>query len=202
MSLKAGRVGVNPADVDPISGHISSEASEGYTKAQADDKFLSKSDAVSTYETKSDAADLQPKTLSVPISMLVGSQLVPKSTVEDVMATMNNGMTTEELTERVTVRESAVTNLISGATASSNILRKIGNIVYLDLVLSAVTCSSGNDLGFIPNEYRPAAGFWVSGINRTDYADTPCAIVSAGAIKSMKALSSKEISIHTSWMIS
>lgn len=62
MSLKAGRVGVHPADVDPINGHISPDATGAYTKAQADEKFLTKSDglsktdAASTYETISNAA--------------------------------------------------------------------------------------------------------------------------------------------------
>ena len=36
MSLKAGRVGVNPSDVDPINGHINTSA---YTKTEADAKF-------------------------------------------------------------------------------------------------------------------------------------------------------------------
>lgn len=44
MSLKAGRVGVNPADVDPISGHVSPNAIGLYTKAQADDKFFDRSE--------------------------------------------------------------------------------------------------------------------------------------------------------------
>ena len=75
MSLKAGRVGVNPADVDPISGHISPEASGGYTKLEADEKFLSKTDAGSEYQTKR---------LSVPVSMLSGTKL----TVEEAASSI------------------------------------------------------------------------------------------------------------------
>ena len=107
MSLKAGRVGVNPADVDPVSGNINPSSVDSYTKSQADDKFLSKSDAASTYESKSDAStahnQLQPKTLIVPISMLQGSQLVPKTTVESVFATMDGAMTNEKLTDMVSL---------------------------------------------------------------------------------------------------
>ena len=55
MALKAGRVGVNPASVDPIDGHVITEASEGYTKAEADEKFLAKTDAGTTYLSKTDA---------------------------------------------------------------------------------------------------------------------------------------------------
>lgn len=42
MALKAGRVGVNPADVDPVDGHISPSSMEGYTKQEADAKFSTK----------------------------------------------------------------------------------------------------------------------------------------------------------------
>lgn len=58
MALKAGRVGVNPADVNPIDGHIIGGGSGGdsYTKAEADAKFLSKTDAASDYLSKSDAS--------------------------------------------------------------------------------------------------------------------------------------------------
>lgn len=38
MSLKAGRVGVNPKDVNPIDGSII-QSSDAYTKAEADAKF-------------------------------------------------------------------------------------------------------------------------------------------------------------------
>ena len=65
MALKAGRVGVNPASVDPIDGHIITDATEGYTKAEADNKFLAKSDAATDYLSKSDAASTyQAKTLA------------------------------------------------------------------------------------------------------------------------------------------
>lgn len=76
MSLKAGRVGVHPADVDPINGHLNPSAVDSYTKAQADAKF----------ETLDAAAALQPKTLAVPIEMLSGSKL----TVETALQGLNN----------------------------------------------------------------------------------------------------------------
>lgn len=100
MALKAGRVGVAPDQVDEF-GKINSEATEGYTKQEADAKFETQSHASSTYETKTATALLQPKTLALPIQMLEGSQLVTKSTVEDVIQTMNNAMTNETLTDMV-----------------------------------------------------------------------------------------------------
>ena len=79
MSIKAGRVGVNPSQVDPVDGSLKSSATSGYTKQETDAKFLTQADAASTYESKSDASTahnaLQPKTLAVPIEMLSGTKL-------------------------------------------------------------------------------------------------------------------------------
>ena len=90
MSLKAGRVGVNPKDVDPIDGSINPSSVDSYTKAQADAKFETQSHAASTYETQTAASSehalLQPKTLAVPIHMLSGSKL----TVEDSLQGLNS----------------------------------------------------------------------------------------------------------------
>lgn len=85
MSLKAGRVGVNPADVDPIDGHISPASISAYTKQEADAKF-------------------QPLTLSVPVKYLAGSQIGLFNTVEEALLGSygeNGAMTNEELTERM-----------------------------------------------------------------------------------------------------
>lgn len=57
MSIKAGRVGVNPSQVDPVDGTIKQSAQTGYTKQEADAKFETKTNAASTYETKEHAAD-------------------------------------------------------------------------------------------------------------------------------------------------
>ena len=81
MSLKAGRVGVAPDQVDEF-GKINSEVTDAYTKQEADAKFETKTHASSTYETKSDAAALQPKTLAVPIEMLDGSKLTVESALQ------------------------------------------------------------------------------------------------------------------------
>ena len=39
MSIKAGRVGVNPADVNPVNGKIDPSAVDVYTKEEADAKL-------------------------------------------------------------------------------------------------------------------------------------------------------------------
>ena len=90
MALKAGRVGVAPDQVDEF-GKINSEATEGYTKQEADAKFETQTHAASTYETKSDAAALQPINLLVPIEMLDGTKLTVESALQ--------GLNTEKLDE-------------------------------------------------------------------------------------------------------
>ena len=56
MSLKSGRVGVNPAFVNPVDGSIllppSPPPENVYTKTECDEKFLSKTDASDTYLTQ------------------------------------------------------------------------------------------------------------------------------------------------------
>lgn len=92
MSLKAGRVGVHPDDVDPINGHLNPSAVDSYTKAQADAKF----------ETLEAAAALQSKTLAVPIEMLSGSKLTVESALQGLNNDKinNNGLKAETVTHK------------------------------------------------------------------------------------------------------
>lgn len=83
MSLRAGRVGVAPSQVDEfgvIKGG-SGPSGDSYTKQEADAKFETKDNATSTYETKADAANLQPKTITVPTHMLGGTQLTVEASL-------------------------------------------------------------------------------------------------------------------------
>ena len=78
MAQRAGRVGVNPADVDPVTGHVNVEVPGNvYTKTQVDNKFLTKTKAASDYQTKE---------LEVPVQLLDGSAL----TVEAALNGLNN----------------------------------------------------------------------------------------------------------------
>lgn len=88
MAIKAGRVGVAPDQVDEF-GNINSEATSGYTKQEADSKFETQTHAASTYETKTDAAVLQPKTLAVPIELLSGSALTVESALQGLTGEIN-----------------------------------------------------------------------------------------------------------------
>ena len=144
MSLKAGRVGVRPDQVN-LDGTITQSASGAYTKSEADNKFLAKTDASSTYETKSDAAALQPKTLSVPITMLSGTKL----TVETAL----NGLQTDKVD--LTYYEDTVGSIPEGATVLTNHIVKQGYIKSLFFELSGVTCDAWTNIGVIPAGYRP-----------------------------------------------
>ena len=85
MSLRSGRVGVNPEDVNPINGKIQVEAPDNvYTKTQADNKFETKTHAGNTYLTKTEAEALQPINLAVPIPLLNGSALTVETGLQGV----------------------------------------------------------------------------------------------------------------------
>lgn len=69
MSLKSGRVGVNPAYVNPVDGSLllppSPPPENVYTKTECDNKFLSKTDASDIYLTQTSAGNTyQTKTAS------------------------------------------------------------------------------------------------------------------------------------------
>ena len=204
MSLKAGRVGVNPADVDPVSGNINPSSVDSYTKSQADDKFLSKSDAASTYESKSDAStahnQLQPKTLIVPISMLQGSQLVPKTTVESVFATMDGAMTNEKLTDMVSLVSGELTDIISGASleSGSNYLYRVGKMVFLALRMLDITCAANAAIAILPVGFRPIQNLY--GVGHITGSPLAVQINQAGEIKPSLALENRSCSLVMSWI--
>lgn len=221
MSIKAGRVGVNPSQVNPIDGSILSSATSGYTKQEADAKFLTQTDAASTYESKSDATTaynaLQPKTLAVPIEMLSGTKL----TVETAL----QGLNTEKQNTRLSVpiellsgsvldvepalhgirdtildpETSAVTDIVEGATVSSdigNVLTKIGKQVYLRLGLSGVTATALTTQVFkLPAGYRPSTVLFLP-VN-----DNVLRINAEGVVRVTKDVSNAYLQCMTSWLV-
>lgn len=134
MSLKAGRVGVNPADVNPIDGHINPSSLEGYTKEEADAKF----------ETQEAAAALQPKTLAIPIHMLDGSKL----TVETALHGLNNGKVDRN-------RSNASFTDVVGTLQDTSNIRKQGSVVDTIFNVNGVTANANSVLGIIPDGFRP-----------------------------------------------
>ena len=141
MSIKAGRVGVNPSQVDPVDGSILSSATSGYTKQEADAKFLTQTDAASTYESKDDASTahnaLQPKTLAVPIEMLSGTKL----TVENALHGLSD------------VQKSVVDTEL---TLTTNYVKRCGNLVTLCIGGNSLSVAEWGSLGTLPEGYRPS----------------------------------------------
>lgn len=140
MSLKAGRVGVNPADVDPIDGHISPASISAYTKQEADAKF-------------------QPLTLAVPVKYLDGSQIGLFNTVQEALSGSygeNGAMTNEELSGKVALVETteAITSTNTFAT-DGKILYKIGNMVFPLIKMTNVTAAAYSVIATISSAYRP-----------------------------------------------
>lgn len=157
MALKAGRVGVSPDQVDEF-GKISSDATGAYTKQEADAKFETQSHASSTYETKTEAAALQPKTLAVPISMLDGSKLTVESALQ--------GLNTEKISKNI---ESVSMTFLdteneyfSGENSCMAILLN-GHLV-ITLVLTIIKSTSGDYIDVFDIPFKLPQGFTVNGI--------------------------------------
>ena len=144
MSIKAGRVGVNPSQVNPVDGSILSSATSGYTKQEADAKFLTQTDASSTYESKSDASAahnaLQPKTLAVPIEMLSGTKL----TVESALQGLNDEKVSCNIIEIAS--ESDIAKLKEGVNA---VLFKTGILLGYAMGVADQITTSKNMRGYV-----------------------------------------------------
>ena len=186
MSLKAGRVGVAPDQVDGF-GKIKSEATAGYTKQEADAKFETQAAATSAL------AEKQPITLEVPIEMLSGTAL----TVEDALQGLN-----DEITDISTAQESVVENIVSGASVESsvNYLVKQGKVVCCSVYLQSITAEAWSTICVIPNGFRPknkllglcwsnvSKGFVGAEINDTN-----------GAIQFDTACSNNKVRVSLTW---
>lgn len=210
MSIKAGRVGVAPDQVDEF-GNINSEATSGYTKQEADAKFETQLHATSTYETKSEAtaalAEKQPIRLTVPIQMLEGSQLVAKNTVEDVIQTMNNSMTPKELTDAMQVEDILSELTINeGTLDADSFAKKCGNQIFMGLKITGLTATSYSTvIVSIPRKYAPPKATVIYGrIGGVGIKDLALNVgPSSCNITSFENIDNKTLTIgNISWIIS
>ena len=112
MSLQAGRVGVDPSQVDLFGKIIGGGSGDAYTKEEADAKFLSQTDAASTYESKSEAstahAALEAKLDGWSAEVTVASDF--SASFLNIDDTDNNGYILMCERENVTSKISAVNN--------------------------------------------------------------------------------------------
>lgn len=169
MAQRAGRVGVNPADVNPVTGHVNVQVPGNvYTKTQVDNKFLTKTKAASDYQTKNldvpiqllDGSALtveaalqglnsqkQDKQLAVPISLLDGSAL----TVENALQGINGATIPDGDVFTITINETDVDFYFT----------KVGNIVVVSVFdNNAITVGNAwiTVADPLPVKYRPVSG--------------------------------------------
>lgn len=137
MSIKAGRVGVNPSQVDPVDGSILSSATSGYTKQEADNKFETKQHASDTY---------QEMTLALPLETLLGTKL----TVEDGLSALN-----EIQIEQATSKQGVLSSSVLDGTDS--FLLKDGNVVTLVAHGKNLTLTTDDLLCVLPEGFRPSS---------------------------------------------
>ena len=136
MSLKAGRVGVAPDQVDGF-GKIKSEATSGYTKQEADAKFETKAAAASAL------AEKQPITLAVPIEMVDGSKL----TVEDALQGLND-LTKNKISNKTFT-------IVENVDVTIKLIKYLNSLVAVEFNESAAITglpSSWTDMGEVLDE--------------------------------------------------
>lgn len=112
-------------------------------------------------------------------------------------------MTNRELTEELTVQESAVTDIIEGATVETsyggNHLIKVGKIVQLDFGLTNVTATQWSDvIGRIPEGYRPKYECFV----RDARNNRIFVLRTDGRINCGETLTANPLCIHVTWITS
>lgn len=209
MALGAGRKGLASELVDEF-GYLKGEMPTGeyYTKSQTDNKFETKTHAGNTYQKKTlelpletlmgskltveDSLDAlneiqktrQPKTLEVPIEMLSGSKL----TVESALQGLNDVVKIIDGSDNITSDYSINT--------SRTILKKVGNVVYLDLRIEDVTASAWSTLAIIPEGFRPSID-----INFASPVGKQSVVSSAGIVSCNDVFNSGNVTLHTSWLI-
>ena len=112
-------------------------------------------------------------------------------------------MTNRQLTDKLAVTESAVTNIISGASVTNDVmgnhLYKSGNVVEFRLSLRYITASAWTTLASIPDGYRPQGN-----TNPVTIYDHRCSkffnIAPSGSIQCHSALSNEGCDLHATWI--
>ena len=113
-------------------------------------------------------------------------------------------MTNRELTEELTIQESAVTDIIEGATVgdTGNYLYKQGKIVWLTLRLNGVTTTAWADntpIGMIPEGFRPRKNLRILNSGNAN-ALQPIQINASGSILCAVNLSNQTVILTATWI--
>ena len=107
-------------------------------------------------------------------------------------------MTNKELTDMLTVQESEVTNIVSGASldGGTNKLIKFGKVVFMALNLSGVTATAWSTvIGSIPEGFRPKQAFRFPSVQGKGIR-----VSTNGNIDSIVNLSNEYVSMTAVWI--
>lgn len=78
-----------------------------------------------------------------------------------------HAMTNRELTERTTIDQTSCTGFPNDVTVNRNTVKKIGDLVVLDIDVSSATFTANDVICTIPSSYRPFDNIIIGGINRS-----------------------------------
>ena len=104
-------------------------------------------------------------------------------------------MTNGELTEKVTVTQTAFSNPVG--TENKNVLYKQGNVVFANLYLNGVTADAYSVLANVPSGYRPPVGTEVGlvSVDNNKYTIYP-----DGNVANEGALTNANVHISATWI--
>ena len=190
-------------DIDYVSGSagvsIRDKITAGYTELAAQINITADRSLELSFNSGNN------NTIAILLFTTTGTSTTGESNYNNILVALSANapyalpaMTNRELTEFFTVKQSAATSVVTGATVSLNKLTKFGKVVMFNFRATGVTCNAWTALCSIPEEYRPKENYWTilaSGSNRPQ-----CVAFSGGSVQCAEGLSNVGVDIAATWI--
>lgn len=105
-------------------------------------------------------------------------------------------MTNRKLTEAVTVEVLQCSDFMSGVTVNRNSVRKMGELVILDMDLTIPSASSGDLLCVLPSTCKPWDNLILTGVNRSNNTFACFTVKSNGQISTRTVITNSDLAMH------
>lgn len=105
-------------------------------------------------------------------------------------------MTNKELTDAVTVEVLQCSDFMSGVTVNRNSVRKMGELVILDIDLTIPSASSGDLLCVLPSTCKPWDNLILTGVNRSNNTFACFTVKSNGQISTRTVITNSDLAMH------
>jgi hypothetical protein len=122
--------------------------------------------------------------------------IYPMISLEDDTPYVPYAMTNRELTEAVTVEVLQCSDFMSGVTTNRNSIRKMGELVILDIDLTIPSASGGDLLCVLPSTCKPWDNLILTGVNRSNNTFACFTVKSNGQILARTAITNSDLAMH------